>query len=141
MAATPSALAFGELTEVVAFLSEIDQLKSIRRRINVLGTQRHENTAEHNWHFAVAVMVLTPICRGQCRYHSRDANGVVRDIVEIADCAGLGLRPCRTRGVYAMEAKAAQRMLKLLLTSHCLQFHELWLEYEAGELTHSPVLP
>lgn len=48
------------MTDVVRFLMEIDKLKSVQRRSKVIGTDRQEDSAEHSWHFAVAVMSLAP---------------------------------------------------------------------------------
>ncbi|AHF74989.1 hypothetical protein SOPEG_3904 [Candidatus Sodalis pierantonius str. SOPE] len=133
MAATPPALAFDGLTEVVAFLIEIDKLKSIQCRTKVLGTQRQENTAEHSWHFAVAVMALAPYADDGVDITRVTQMALVHDIAEIDAGDVLVYDLAGREAVHAMEAKAAQRLFGLLPTPQRRQFHELWLEYEAGE--------
>ena len=46
------------LARQIDFLIEIDRLKHVLRRAYLPGTDRNENTAEHSWHLAVAVLVL-----------------------------------------------------------------------------------
>ena len=46
------------LEEQMAFLVEIDQLKSILRQTPIADGSRRENTAEHSWHLAMFAMVL-----------------------------------------------------------------------------------
>ena len=46
------------LRQQIDFLIEIDRLKHVLRRAYLPGTDRNENTAEHSWHLAVAVLVL-----------------------------------------------------------------------------------
>ncbi|WP_413737131.1 HD domain-containing protein [Sodalis sp. RH21] len=126
-------LAFGELTEVVAFLMEIDKLKSIQRRTKVLGTQRQENTAEHSWHFAVGVMALAPYAGPEVDINRVIRMALVHDIVEI-DAGDVLVYDLAARvAVQAQEEAAAKRLFGLLPEPQREQFHQLWLEYEAGE--------
>ena len=68
-------LDFGALTDVVGFLMDIDKLKSVERRSNMIGSARHEESAGHSWHFAVAAMSLAPLCRQRGRHSTCDSNG------------------------------------------------------------------
>ncbi len=133
MAVTSSALIFGELTDVVAFLIEIDKLKNIQRRTKVLKTQRQENTAEHSWHFAVAAMTLAPYADDEVDMTRVTQMALIHDIVEIDAGDVLVYDLAARETVHALEAKAAQRLFGLLPVPQRRQFHELWLEYEAGE--------
>lgn len=133
MAVTSSALAFGELTDIVAFLIEIDKLKNIQRRTKVLNTQRQENTAEHSWHFAVAAMTLAPYADDGVDMTRVTQMALIHDIVEIDAGDVLVYDLAGREAVHALEAKAAQRLFGLLPAPQRRQFHELWLEYEAGE--------
>jgi len=47
------------LAGVLSFLLEIDQLKTVERRSYVAGGARRENSAEHSWHAAMAVWMLS----------------------------------------------------------------------------------
>lgn len=126
-------LAFGELTEVVAFLMEIDKLKSIQRRTKVLGTQRQENTAEHSWHFAVGVMALAPYAGDKVDINRVIQMALVHDIVEIDAGDVLVYDLAGRAAVHAQEEEAAIRLFGLLPEPQRQHFHQLWLEYEAGE--------
>src|SRR6202795_1330940 len=46
------------LRQQLEFILEIDALKGGLRRSYLIGDHRHENSAEHSWHLAVAAMVL-----------------------------------------------------------------------------------
>jgi putative hydrolase of HD superfamily len=46
------------LTRPIAFVVEADKLKTIVRRTPLTDNSRHENSAEHSWHLAVAAMAL-----------------------------------------------------------------------------------
>lgn len=133
MTVPASALAFGKLTDVVAFLIEIDKLKNIQRRTKVLNTQRQENTAEHSWHFAVAAMTLAPYADAGVDMPRVTQMALIHDIVEIDSGDVLVYDLAGREAVHALEAKAAQRLFGLLPAQQRRQFHELWLEYEAGE--------
>ena len=45
------------LRQQLEFILEIDALKGVLRRSYLIGDHRHENSAEHSWHLAVAAMV------------------------------------------------------------------------------------
>ena len=47
-----------ELRQQLAFVLEIDRLKSVIRRSYLADESRHENSAEHSWHLAMIVLVL-----------------------------------------------------------------------------------
>lgn len=126
-------LDFGPLTEVVGFLMEIDQLKSVQRRSKVIGTERHEDSAEHSWHFAVAAMSLAPYAGEGVDIQRVIQMALVHDIVEI-DAGDVIVYDLQARAaVQAQEAAAAQRIFGLLPEPQRSRFHQLWLEYEAGE--------
>ena len=49
-----------DLDARLAFVLEIDALKSVLRRNSIRGGERRENTAEHSWHLALMAIVLAP---------------------------------------------------------------------------------
>lgn len=46
------------MRHLYAFLVELDKLKSVFRNAYVSDLSRHENSAEHSWHLAIAVFLL-----------------------------------------------------------------------------------
>ncbi len=120
-----------DLAKRLEFLLEIDKLKSVMRRSRLIDGSRDENTAEHSWHLAVAVLVLAP--------HADEEVDVVRameillihDLVEIDagdtyiyDSAGRADKAAR-------EERAAERIFNLLPPEQAARIDELWREYEA----------
>ncbi|WP_426131140.1 HD domain-containing protein [Pararhizobium sp. PWRC1-1] len=49
-------------TEIIhkqlAFLAELDRLKSIVRQSPLINRSRRENSAEHSWHLALFALIL-----------------------------------------------------------------------------------
>lgn len=126
-------LDFGSLTDVVRFLMEIDQLKSVQRRSKIIGSDRHEDSAEHSWHFAVAAMSLAPYAGRDVDIQRVTQMALVHDIVEV-DAGDVIVYDLNARAAaQAREAAAAERLFGLLPPPQRQHFHQLWREYEAGE--------
>nr|WED67998.1 HD domain-containing protein [Pectobacterium colocasium] len=83
MSSSPSTLNFGSMTDVFGFLIEIDKLKSVQRRNKIIGSERHEDSAEHSWHFAVAAMALAPYAGEGVDIQRVIQMALIHDIVEI----------------------------------------------------------
>ena len=47
-----------ELIQIIDFVKEIDQLKSVLRKPRPLGMERYENSAEHSWQVTLAALML-----------------------------------------------------------------------------------
>ena len=121
------------LEQQIAFLLEIDKLKSVLRRSYLLNETRKENSAEHSWHLSVMALVLA-------EHASADVDTLrvlkmllVHDIVEIDsgdtyiyDAAGNETKAAR-------EQQAAQRIFGLLPEEQHAELSTLWQEFEARE--------
>jgi putative hydrolases of HD superfamily len=121
------------LIQQVAFIKEVDKLKTIIRRTRLMDNSRYENTAEHCWH--VALMALTFVEHAEV---SLDLARVVRmllvhDIVEIdaGDTFAFDLAGHETKA--AREQAAADRLFGLLPESDGTELRSLWDEFELGE--------
>ncbi|MGM3175509.1 HD domain-containing protein [Dickeya lacustris] len=126
-------LDFGPMTEVVQFLMEIDKLKSVQRRSKVIGTNRQEDSAEHSWHFAVAVMSLAPYAAPEIDIARVLKMALIHDIVEI-DAGDVLVYDLKARAaIQQQEQAAAARIFGLLPQPQHDQFLALWHEYEAGD--------
>jgi putative hydrolase of HD superfamily len=121
-----------DLERQLAFLREIDRLKSIERQSTILDRSRRENSAEHSWHLAMYAWVLAGSAGGTI-----DVARVVRmlllhDIVEI----DAGDNPMHGGGGATQaedEARAAERIFGLLPDAQAREMRALWNEFEAGE--------
>jgi putative hydrolase of HD superfamily len=133
MSESVSAVDFGEMTDVFQFLMELDKLKSVERRTRVIGTDRHENSAEHSWHLAVAAMSLAPYCGFQVDVQRVVQMALLHDVVEIDAGDVLVYDLAAREAIHAQEVAAADRIFALLPPAQRDQFRALWDEYEAGE--------
>ncbi|RLM21689.1 hydrolase [Brenneria alni] len=137
MSFASTVLDFGSLTDVIGFLMEIDKLKSVQRRSKIIGSARHEDSAEHSWHFAVAAMSLAPYAGKDVDINRVIQMALIHDIVEI-DAGDVMVYDLPARvAVHEQEVAAAARIFGLLPEPQRQQFHDLWLEYEAGETANA----
>ncbi len=131
------ALDFGEMTDVFQFLMELDKLKSVERRTRLIGQQRHENSAEHSWHLAVAAMSLAPYSGLQVDVQRVVQMALLHDVVEI-DAGDVMVYDLAAReAIHAEEQAAADRIFALLPSALRDKFRALWDEYEAAETPDS----
>lgn len=121
------------LDRQLAFLREIDRLKSVVRMSPLIDRSRRENSAEHSWHLAMYALVLSE--------HAAAPVDVVRvvkmlllhDIVEI-DAGDTPLHdPSRQADQAERERLAAERIFSLLPDAQAAEFRSLWTEFEAAE--------
>jgi putative hydrolase of HD superfamily len=117
----------------LAFLSELDRLKSILRQSPLINRTRRENSAEHSWHLAMFALVLSEHAKGVDALHVAKLL-LLHDIVEI-DAGDAPIHVTgRDKAVLAQEERAAaERIFGLLPSEQGQEFLLLWLEFEAGE--------
>ncbi|MEM6160415.1 HD domain-containing protein [Erwinia sp. P6884] len=133
MSGKVSALDFGEMTEVMQFLMELDKLKRVERRTRLVGNSRHENSAEHSWHLAVAAMSLAPYVGFPVDVPRVVQMALLHDVVEI-DAGDVMVYDLAARdAIHQQEMAAADRIFSLLPSALRDRFRGLWDEYEAGE--------
>lgn len=120
------------LHDIVAFLMELDKLKRVERRTRLIGNGRHENSAEHSWHFAMAALSLAPYAPQGVSITRVVQMALLHDIVEI-DVGDVLVYDVAAREAVALkEAQAARRLFGLLPQPQSEAFLQLWLEYEAA---------
>jgi putative hydrolases of HD superfamily len=119
-----------ELQQQLAFVLEIDRLKSIIRRNYLIDESRHENSAEHSWHLAMIVLVLY-------RYASEPIDllktlrlVLLHDVVEIDAGDAFVYDEDAQQRREQLERVAAVRIFGLLPSQQGEEFHQLWLEFE-----------
>lgn len=121
------------MLQQMAFIEEIDRLKTVLRQTQIMDGSRRENSAEHSWHLAVMALLLA-----EHADEPVDALRVVKmllihDLVEIDagdtfayDTEGHGDKEER-------ERKAAARLFGLLPAEQAAELWALWEEFEASE--------
>lgn len=128
----PSAQASAKLTRRLRFLLEADKLRNIERQTFLSDGSRRENSAEHSWHLALALVLFSDAAHAAGISLERALQiALVHDLVEIY--AG-------DTFVYADEAAqlsriegeqlAATRLFGMLDDEENAQFRALWEEYE-----------
>ncbi|HEX6359131.1 HD domain-containing protein [Actinophytocola sp.] len=123
----------GRLGQQLAFLIEVDRLKTILRASTLAAVQRRENDAEHSWHLALMVLVLAEYADEPIDVGHTVRLVVVHDLVEIyAGDTPLYDDTLRLDQV-ERELAAADRLFGLLPEDQAREFRALWDEFEARQ--------
>lgn len=126
------------LASQLAFLLEIDQLKSVIRRNYLADNSRRENTAEHSWHLVLAAMTLHEHASPGADGHKPDLGRTIRlcavhDLVEIYAGDTFLWDEAANEGKEERERLAARKLFGTLPQDQAAEFLALWEEFEAGE--------
>ena len=122
-----------DLEQQLAFLKEIDRLKSVVRLSPLIDRSRRENSAEHSWHLAMYALVLARYAAGSVDVLRVLKMLLIHDIVEI-DAGDVPFHvPATHAGQAERERLAAERIFGLLPEAQATEFHQIWLEFEAAE--------
>jgi len=122
-----------DLERQLAFLKEIDRLKSVVRLSPLIDRSRRENSAEHSWHLAMYALVLARHAAGAVDVLRVVKMLLIHDIVEI-DAGDVPFHVPETHaGQPERERLAAERLFGLLPDAQAAEFRELWFEFEAAE--------
>jgi len=122
----------------IEFILEIDKLKHVLRRTILMDQSRRENSAEHSWHIALTVMVLSE--------YARDADIdffrvikilLIHDLIEI-DAGDTYCHDEEGKKDQAQrERLAADRIFNLLPSDQAGIFRDLWNEFEERKTPES----
>jgi len=120
------------LDSQLAFILEIDKLKSILRQTPITGPERRrENDAEHSWHLAMMAALLAEYAPAPVDLQRVLRMLLIHDVVEIDagdtfayDTAGYSDKEAR-------ERLAADRLFGMLPADQASEFRDLWDEFEA----------
>ena len=119
------------LEKQIAFLLEIDKLKSVLRRTYLLDDPRHENSAEHSWHLAVMAMLLAEHANASVNLLHVLKMLLIHDVVEIDSGDTYIYDVAGNESKAAREQEAAGRIFGLLPEDQRDEMHRLWEEFEA----------
>jgi len=122
--------ASARLEAQLAFILEIDKVKSVLRQTLLTDESRRENDAEHSWHLALMAITLQEYAPAGLDIHRAVTMLLIHDLVEI-DC---GDTFCYDEagmvGKHEREAAAADRIFGLLPADSGGPLRELWDEFE-----------
>jgi putative hydrolases of HD superfamily len=122
------------LAAQVRFLIEIDQLKTVLRRNTLLAADRRENDAEHSWHLAMMVLLLSEYADEPVDAARTLGMVLIHDLVEVYAGDSFVYDPAELVGQADRERVAADRLFALLPADQATGLRGLWDEFE-GRLT------
>jgi putative hydrolase of HD superfamily len=124
------------LEKQLQFLFEIDKLKTVFRRSNLIAdTERFENSAEHSWHLAFYVWMLAEHTNANINPLRVLKMVLLHDVVEIDAGDTFSYDEKAHIGKEERERKAAERLFGILPADQGDELMQLWQEFEAGETT------
>lgn len=121
------------LERQLAFLAEIDALKSVERMTRVIGGARRENSAEHSWHLAVMAGLLAEYAPEGCDPGRAARMLLIHDIVEVDAGDAFCFDERANLGREERERQAAERIFGLLPADQAQDLRALWEEFEHGD--------
>ena len=123
------------LRDIQRLLIELDRLKSVYRRTYLSDCSRNENSAEHSWHLAIALLALKGAMQLEINVDHAVRIALVHDICEI----GAG-----DVSVYdpdhSVKTESEGAYVSKLASEHkgfALEIEQLWHEYEKQETPES----
>ncbi|BCE03167.1 HD domain-containing protein [Marinicellulosiphila megalodicopiae] len=122
------------MNEIALLGLELDKLKSVYRKSYITDGSRNENSAEHSWHLAVALMGYSSLIPADVDINKCIQMALCHDICEIG--AGDVCAYHDTSGKYEQEFEYMDEFRSRFPTFGN-NAKELWEEYEAGVTTES----
>lgn len=121
------------LTSQLAFLREIDRLKSVVRQSPLLDRSRRENSAEHSWHLAMYALLLHEHAAGSVDRERVIQMLLLHDIaeVDVGDTPIHNVRPGSDQA--ELEDAAAVRLFGMVPGEQGATMLALWREFEAAQ--------
>ncbi|QTN35688.1 HD domain-containing protein [Cognatishimia activa] len=117
----------------LAFLIEVDRLKTVTRATKLCDNSRRETSGEHSWHIAMYAWVLAEHAHADIDVARVLKMLLIHDLVEI----DVGDAPIHgdhdIADIEAKEAAAAGRIFGLLPDAQGQELRALWDEFESAE--------
>lgn len=119
------------LSRELAFLLTLDRLKEVQRQSYTLAG-RHENSAEHSWHLAVAAMLLSEHAKEPVNLLRVLEMLLIHDVVEIEAGDTYVYDEDARKKQEEKEKQAAEKLFAQLPEDQSRHWWELWQEFSAG---------
>jgi putative hydrolase of HD superfamily len=122
----------------IEFILEVDKLKHVLRQTILMDKSRQENSAEHSWHIALTVMVLSEYARDMDIDFFRVMKILlVHDLIEIDAGDTYCYDDQGRKDQAAREQLAADRIFNILPPDQARTFRDLWDEFEERKTAES----
>ena len=120
------------LERQLAFIVEIDKLKTVLRQTLLTDESRRENSAEHSWHLALMAGLLAEYAPAGADVARVVRMVLVHDLVEIDAGDAFCYDPVAVMGKVEREQACADRLFGMLPPDQGAELRALWDEFEAG---------
>lgn len=121
------------LQQQMAFILEIDRLKTVLRQTLLTDGSRRENSAEHSWHLALMAIALAEYAPAGTDLVRAMQQLLIHDLVEIDAGDTFCYDAAGNENKAEREMAAAERIFELLPSDQAQTLRSLWDEFEAGE--------
>ena len=122
----------------IEFILEVDRLKHVLRQTILMDKSRRENSAEHSWHIALTVMVLSEYARDTViDFFKVMKILLVHDLIEIDAGDTYCYDDQGRKDQVAREQLAADRIFNILPPDQARTFRDLWDEFEERKTPES----
>lgn len=121
------------LEQQLDFIREIDKEKEIFRQNYLVSGSRKENDAEHAWHMAIMVFLLSEYANEEIDVLKTIRMLLIHDIVEIDAGDTYAYADVPKSEQHAKEELAAKRIFGMLPEDQGEELIRLWYEFEEGE--------
>jgi putative hydrolase of HD superfamily len=120
-----------ELAKLLNFIEEADKLKKVQRATLTYHENRLENSAEHSWHLALAVLTYGSNHPEKLDLLKCIKMALIHDLVEID--AGDTIVYADDPNKYERELAAAKKIFSLLPEKLGDELLQIWVEFEHKE--------
>ena len=125
-------VAMGDLNHTVAFIKEIEKLKSVTRFNRTLDG-RFENSAEHSWQGAIAAMVLQDYYPEKLNMEKVLSLLLIHDLGEIYAGDTWVFNDEKKVHSHDRELESIEKTMRILPEEKYLNMKNSWLEFEKGQ--------
>lgn len=119
------------LKQQLAFLTEIDRMKTVYRRNVVIDRSRQEDDAAHSWHMAMFALVLAEYAPEALDMLTVLKLCLVHDLVEVYAGDTFCYDTAGNLDKAERERQAADRLFALLPAEQGNEYRTLWEEFDA----------
>lgn len=121
------------LRKQFAFIEEIDKEKLIGRQNYLADGSRKENDAEHAWHMALMIILLSEYSNEPIDVLRTVTMALLHDVIEIDAGDTYAYDEKAKESQKERELQAADRIFDLLPEDQAQKMREIWDEFEAQE--------
>jgi putative hydrolase of HD superfamily len=125
------------LEQQLAFSRELDKLKGVLRRSQLMDGSRNENSAEHSWHLATLAMLMVEHAVEPVDITHVLKMLLVHDVVEIDAGDTFAYDKVNVATQADREERAADRLFGLLPEEQGSELRALWEEFDGRKTPES----